>query len=46
MSSSRPGAGRIQLHLDNEAKSPSRIDHGLVTPMAGQCPPHPDKAGR
>ena len=46
VSSSRPDAGRIRLHLDNEAKSPSRIGRGPVTPTAGRCPPHLDKAAR
>ena len=45
-SSSRPDGEGIRLHLDNEAKFPSRIGRGPVTPTAGRCPPRPDKAAR
>ena len=45
-SSSRPGGEGIQLHLDNEAKFPSRTGRGLATPTAGQCHPRPGTAAR
>ena len=39
MSSSRLGVGRTWLHLDNEARSPSRTGRGPGTPTAALCPP-------